>query len=136
VVEADTPIRDLTDLQLALLEVLWDRGEASVAEVQEALVEERGLAASTVATILSRLERRGVLARRNEGRLYLYRPLVTREQVTETQVSALAARLFEGDVAALVNHLITKAQISPGDLARVRQLLAGRADDGEDDHAN
>lgn len=128
-------IRELTDLQLDLLEVLWDRGEATVAEVQEAVAKQRGLATTTVATILSRLERRGVVTHRNQGRVYVYRALVTREQVQQTQIAALANRLFEGDVAALVNHLITTAQITPGDVARVRRLLAERASETEDDHA-
>lgn len=126
--------RDLTDLQLDLLEVLWDNGEATVAQVQEALVTKRGLAATTVATILSRLEKRGIVAHRAEGRVYIYRALVSREQVRDNQVSALADRLFEGDVTQLVNHLITTSQITPGDLARVRRLLEQHHRGSEADH--
>ena len=126
--------RDLTDLQLDLLEVLWESGEATVAQVQESLLEKRGLAATTVATILSRLEKRGIVKHRSEGRVYVYRPLVSREQVRNTQLTALADRLFEGDVTELVNHLITTSQISPGDLARVRRLLEQHSRGSEGDH--
>jgi BlaI family penicillinase repressor len=124
-------IRDLTDLQLDLLEVLWEREEGTVTEVQEALLEERGLAATTVATLLSRLERRGVLTHRTDGRVFVYRPLVTRADVRALQVSALADRLFEGDMTALVSHLITTSQISPGDMALVKRLLAEHTPAGE-----
>ncbi len=123
----DTKYRDLTDLQVELLEVLWERGEATVAEVQEALLAERGLAMSTVATLLSRLDKRGVVAHRVAGRQYVYRAQVSREQVRDSMVSALTHRMFSGDVAELVNHLLTEAEITPGDLARVKRLIARKA---------
>lgn len=123
---SEAPYRDLTDLQVDLLEVLWERGEATVAEVQEALLPARGLATTTVATLLSRLEKRGVVTHRADGRLFVYRALVSREQVRDSMVSALTYRMFSGDVAALVSHLLTEAEISPGDLARVKRLIATR----------
>lgn len=120
----NTKYRDLTDLQVELLEVLWERGEATVAEVQEALLADRGLAMSTVATLLSRLDRRGVVTHRAAGRQYVYRAQVSREQVRDSMVSALTHRMFSGDVAELVNHLLTEAEISPGDLARVKRMIS------------
>ena len=114
---------DLTDLQLALMEILWDRAEATVAEVQESLMEDRGLAMTTVATLLSRLEKRGVVAHRTEGRQYVFRAVVSRDEVCDSMVSALTDRLFQGDVTALLSHLLTASEISPGDLAQVRKMI-------------
>ena len=128
---ADNKYRDLTDLQVDLLEVLWDREEATVAEVQEALLGTRGLATSTVATLLSRLEKRGVVAHRADGRQYVYRAQVSREQVRDSMVSALTYRMFSGDVAELVSHLLTEAETSPGDLARVKRLIARKTEELE-----
>ncbi len=128
---ADNKYRDLTDLQVDLLEVLWNREEATVAEVQEALLGDRGLATSTVATLLSRLEKRGVVTHRADGRQYVYRAQVSREQVRDSMVSALTYRMFSGDVAELVNHLLTAAETSPGDLARVRRLIARKTEELE-----
>lgn len=133
--KANSNYADLTDLQLAMLDVLWERGEATVSDVHEVLLDERGLAATTVATILSRLEKRGVVTHRSEGRQYVYRALVSRTEVCDTMVNALTDRLFQGDVAALVTHLLTESDFSPGDLARVRRLIAAQADHQEDDHA-
>jgi predicted transcriptional regulator len=113
----------LTELQIAILRLLWERGEASAAAVWEALHPERRLAQTTVATLLSRLERRGVIARRAVERQYLYRALVTEEQVQQSMVSELTERLFDGDVTALVNHLLTSQDIAPGDLDRLRALI-------------
>lgn len=127
----ETEYRDLTDLQIDLLGVLWDREEATVAAVQDALMDTRALAMTTVATLLSRLEKRGVVAHRVEGRQYVYRATVSREQVCDSMVSALTDRMFQGDVAALVNHLLTDAEISPGDLARVKRLISRNAKQSE-----
>lgn len=114
---------DLTELQIALLRVLWDRGEASVAEVCDALQPERGLAPTTIATLLSRLERRGVVSRRAELRTYLYRAEVSEQDVRQSMVGGLTERMFAGDITALVNHLITEHEIGPGDLARLRAMI-------------
>ena len=118
-----------TELQLAILRVLWERGEATGAEVQEALAPERPLAQSTVATLLSRMERKGLLAHRAEGRQFVYRAAVSEEAVRSSVVdefSGLAGELFRGDVAALVSHLLTAQDVAPDDLARVRALIEAK----------
>jgi len=114
----------LTELQLAILRVLWDRGEATVQDIWEALHAERGLAQTTVATMLSRLERRGVVTRRAQSRQYRYRAAVTERDVQHSMVGELTERLFDGDVTALVQHLLSGADVSPGDLAKIREMIA------------
>lgn len=119
----------LTELQLALMRVLWERREATVVEVQEALELERRLAQSTVATLLSRLEKRGVLSHRVEGRQFVYRAVVSEAEVRRSMVrelGVLTRRLFQGDVAALVSHLLTAQDVAPGDLSRVKALIEAR----------
>jgi BlaI family penicillinase repressor len=125
------PTLELSELQLAVMRVLWQRTQATVAEVQEALEAERGLALTTVATVLTRLERSRLVTHRSAGRHYVYRPLVSEEEVRRTMVSALAERLFEGDVAALVSHLVSAREIRPGDLARVKQLIEAKEREGK-----
>lgn len=119
----------LTELQLGLLRVLWERGEATVLEVQEALRPERRLAQSTVATLLSRLEKKGLLSHRVEGRQYVYRPAVSEAEVKRSMVGQLmdlAGDLFRGDMVALVSHLLTAEDVAAGDLARVKALIEAR----------
>jgi BlaI family transcriptional regulator, penicillinase repressor len=113
----------LTALQLSILRVLWDRGEATVTDIWEALHEERGLAQTTLATMLSRLERRGVVTHRTQARQFVYRALVTESEVRHSMVSELTSRLFEGDVPALVSHLLNAQDVSPGDRNRIREML-------------
>jgi predicted transcriptional regulator len=116
----------LTELQLAVMRALWARGEATVLEVQEALAEERPLAQTTVATMLSRLEKRRVVAYRAEGRQYVYRALVTEEQVRGSVLADVTERLFEGDVTTLMSHLLSVADVDAADLAKVRALIEAR----------
>ena len=115
----------LTELQLAILRVLWDKGEATVQDIWEALHPERGLAQTTVATMLSRLERRGVVTRRAapQSRQFHYRAAVTEQEVQHSMVGELTERLFDGDVTALVQHLLTGEDVSPGDIAKIRELI-------------
>jgi len=74
----------LTELQLAIMRVIWAKGEATVQDIWEALHADRGLAQTTVATMLSRLERRGVVTRRAESRQFHYRAAVTEQEVLAT----------------------------------------------------
>ncbi len=114
----------LSELQIILMRVLWSRGETSVSDVAAALAEERGLKYTTVATLLSRLERRGVVKKRREGRQLVYRAVVSEPQVRRSMVADLIGSLFGGDARELVAHLVSESDIAPGDLDRVRKRLA------------
>ena len=113
----------LSDLQLHLMRALWRAGELSVAEAAEALADERDLAYTTVSTLLSRLEKRGVVAARRDGRVLYYRPLVSEAQVRRSMVSSLIEQVFSGDPGALLAHLVREREVAPGDLEQVRALL-------------
>jgi BlaI family transcriptional regulator, penicillinase repressor len=122
--ESEEPMEhQLTELQVAVMRVLWERGEATVAEIWEALWAERQLAQTTVATLLSRLEKRGVVSHRVDVRQYVYAARVTEADVKKSMVKDLTERLFDGDVAALMSHLLTARAVKPGDLARVKKLI-------------
>ena len=113
----------LSALQLSLMRVLWDAGQATVAEVVQAVRDERALAHTTVSTLLTRLEKRGVVAAGRDGRQIVWRPLVSESQVRQSMVSGLLATLFEGRASDLLSHLLKGDEIAPDDLARIRKLL-------------
>jgi predicted transcriptional regulator len=114
----------LGDLQLAIMGVLWRRGEATVAEVHEALEPERGLAPTTIATMLTKLEKKRVVDHRTEGRKFIYQPRVSEDQVRRSMVADLTSQLFRGDVTALVNHLLSEHEIDRRELAQLRELIS------------
>ncbi|HEX6810361.1 MAG TPA: BlaI/MecI/CopY family transcriptional regulator [Planctomycetota bacterium] len=115
--------RNLGDLQLAILRALWDRGEAPVAEVHEAL-SDRGLALTTIATMLRKMEEKGLVSHRGHGRQFLYRAEVDPDLVQRNLVGDLVARLFDGDPLALVNHLLREGEIELSELDDLRKQVA------------
>ncbi len=125
----------LTDLQIAILRVLWEKGQATVAEICDALRPDRQLALTTVATLLSRLEKRGVVDHETRARQFVYRALVTESEVQRSMVSELSERLFDGNIAEMMSHLLTGREISPGDLDRMKALLEEHAGRKEKKHA-
>lgn len=124
----ETESHHLGDLQLAIMRILWSQGEASVADVHEALEPERGLALTTIATMLAKMEKKGVVDHRAEGRRFIYRPTVSEGQVRRSMVSDLTSQLFRGDVFALVNHLLSEHDIDARELDQLRSLIAAKED--------
>lgn len=121
----------LSDVQLVVMRALWRTGEAPTARVVEEVAKDRKLAYTTVATLLSRLERRGLVASRQEGREKIYRSVISEDEAQTAMVSKLVSRLFKGDAAALVSHLVRRDEIGEEDLERVRKMLRG--EDGDDE---
>ena len=115
----------LGELQHAIMRILWDRGEATVAEVHEALYDDRGLAPTTIATMLRKMEDKGVVDHRVDRRHFVYRATISEQEVRSTMVSELVERLFAGDPAALVSHLVDDRSITADELERARELLDG-----------
>ena len=118
----------LGELQMAIMRVLWRAGEATVAQVHAAQKGDKPRALTTIATMLVKMEKKGVVTHRAEGRQFVYRPIVSEEEVTRSMVKDLTARLFAGNAAALVGHLLTEQEIDEEELERLRHLIQ----DGED----
>ena len=116
----------LGDLQLAIMGLLWSRREATAAEVHSALLEERGLAVTTIKTMLRKMEERGIVTHRAEGRTFIYRPAIAESDVRESMVGEVVQRMFAGDGAALVNHLIEAGEIDLDELEELSVTLAKR----------
>ena len=122
--------RQLGDLQLAIMRVLWERGEAPAIDVHRALLEERGLAVTTIKTMLRKLEEYGCVSHRLNGRQFIYRPAIAETDVREGMVGDLVQRLFSGDSTALVNHLIESGEVDVEDLDDLRALVAKKRERG------
>lgn len=118
----NNPIK-LSDLQLELMDVLWHLGEASTSEIHETFGAPRELAYTTVATLLKRLDEKGVVGHRRDGRQFVYHPKLARDSVQQTMVSGLVKRLFRGDPAELVSHLLGDETVDDDDIARIQSLL-------------
>ena len=121
-------IHRLGDLQHRILQFLWSRPEASVAEVHAALGTGAN-AYTTLATLLRRMEEKGLVRHRSEGRSFIYQAIVQPEQVNQGLTSHLLERLFQGSVSELVNHLLKDRKVSAKELARLEKLIADKKKD-------
>ncbi len=121
----------LGKLQFAIMRVLWKCGEATVSDVHEALRQSHGLAPTTVATMLKKMEHKGVVDHRTVGRRFIYRPIVSERAVKRSMVAELAQRLFNGNKAALVHHLLDEHEVDPSEVQALRRQVEAAQNDGE-----
>jgi predicted transcriptional regulator len=115
----------LGDLQLRIMRVLWEAGAATVSEVQQQLRGER-LAYTTVATMLRKMEERGLVDHVEEGRKFIYRATVSMDEVTRSMAGDLVDRLFDGSLAEAVSHLLESRDVSREELERLERLIQQR----------
>src|SRR5204863_9905016 len=107
------------------MDVIWEKGTATVADVADALPKQLGLAYNTVLTTLRILEEKGFLrhSKSKEGRAFIYRPVVSREQASRSAVRHLLGRFFGNSAEALVLNLLETKDLSESERKRIQRLL-------------
>ena len=116
-----------TERELDVMDVLWEHGASTVAEVQEVLPDE--LAYTTVLTMLRTLEEKGYVAHEEEGRAYRYYPLVERSEAGASAVNRLMRKLFRGSPELLLTQLVSERHLTREQLESMRRLLDERIDE-------
>ena len=110
-------------VQLQIMQVLWDRGEASAREITDVLNETSPIAHSTVQTLLRKLEVKGAVAHEARGRIFVFKPLSEKTDVSQTATRDLLTRVFGGSVFGLVSHLLQHERVPDDELRRLRALI-------------
>jgi BlaI family transcriptional regulator, penicillinase repressor len=113
----------LSDAQLEIMNVVWDRGECSVADVWQALQEQRTLARNTVQTTMVRLESRGWLAHRDDDGTFIYRATISRDEAQRQSVQQMLDTVFRGSTEGLVLTLLENQSLSKAEAARIRKMI-------------
>jgi len=113
----------ISEAELAVMEVLWAEAPLTAADVATRVDAARGWSDRTVKTLLGRLLAKGVLGHVEDGRRYLYRPLVARADHVAQESGRLVDRLFGGRAAPLVAHLAESGQLSAADIAELEALV-------------
>lgn len=114
----------LSELQLAIMRVLWQHPDSTIAQVVQHLQPDRELAHTTVATLLSRLEKRELIHATKEGRQLMYRALISESHIQRSMVADLLSNLFMGKTSALLSHLVNESTMDENELEQIRLLLA------------
>lgn len=122
----------LSVAQMEIMELIWDRGEATVGAIWRELSARRAIARNTVQTTVSRLEQRGWLSHREEGGVFHYKAMHPRRAAVKGLVSRLADTAFEGSVSGLVMALLEHHRLTPEEADRLRTLI-DRAESGKGD---
>jgi BlaI family penicillinase repressor len=113
----------LSEAQLEIMSVVWDREEVSVSEIWEVLSARRPLARNTVQTMVTRLEEKGWIRHRTLGKTFLYSAVVSREETLGSMVDQLVETAFDGSAEGLVLALLEGRGLSPGEAKRIRAMI-------------
>jgi predicted transcriptional regulator len=124
-------LQQLTERQLEVMDAVWRLGVVTVADVHRELRSAR-LARKTVATILSRLEEQGLLLHTMDGREFVYRARVTREQVARAKLKSMLDYVLGGSTPSLIRYALEAEEVAPGDIERVQEMLRKYASEGPD----
>jgi predicted transcriptional regulator len=116
----------LGELQAAVMNVVWDLGEATVGQVREQLAGQRELAYTTVLSVLQKLEKAGWLKHRSDGRSYVYIPRRSRSDAGRNALRGFTERMFGGDPLVLFEHLLDDERLTSAELAELRKMLERR----------
>jgi BlaI family transcriptional regulator, penicillinase repressor len=122
----------LTEAELRLMEVLWQKGSATVQQVLDALPEKPALAYNSVLTTIRVLENKGYVEHTKDGRAHVYVPVMERQEATRSEIRHLVTRFFKDSHELLVLNILEDEGIEAKELKRLRQLLQHREAGGEE----
>jgi len=115
----------LTEQELEIIKVVWERGAATVRDVYETLLARRRIAYTTVMTMMKIMEEKKYLKRRLEGRAYVYEGTRPQKQMIREMVSEFVNRVFNGSAEPLLAHLVEDRRLSGKELKRIAGLIRG-----------
>lgn len=113
-------------MELQIMNVVWEKGEATVHDVKEVLQQGRKPAYSTVLTMMRKLEGKGYLDHEVDDRTYVYRATISQQDVRQSVLGDIVDRLFEGSPSLLFNSLVEQKNISEKELSQIRKLIRER----------
>jgi len=113
----------LTEAELRIMNVLWQKGPGTVQQVLEWLPEKPALAYNTVLTTVRILEKKGYVGHAKDGRAHLYEPLIERQEATRSEIRHLVSRFFRNSHDALVLNILEDQEIEGEEVARLRKML-------------
>ncbi len=115
----------LTEAELRLMEVLWEKGPATVQHMVDHLPEKAPLAYNSVLTTIRILEKKGYVKHAKDGRAHVYTPLVERKEATRSEIRHLVNRFFGNSHELLVLNILEDQSVDASELDRLRKMLEG-----------
>lgn len=116
----------LTRQELQIMKVVWEKGEATVKEVCDAMSQQKVTAYTTILTLMGILEEKGALVHTRSGRAYVYKPLLSRSQATRNQIHDVLTRFFDGNPEKMIESVLEHEVTAPEQLGSVRNLVEAK----------
>ena len=113
----------LTEAELRIMQVLWEKQSATVQQVLEALPTSKPLAYNSVLTIVRILEKKGYVRHVKDGRAHIYLPLIDQKEATQSEIGHLVNRFFQNSRELLVLNILEDEGVDASEIARLRKLL-------------
>lgn len=113
----------LTEAELRLMKILWRRGESAVTDLVGAIPDGESLAYNSVLTTIRILEQKGYVAHRQEGRAFVYRPIVAEQEASRSEVRHVLSRFFGNSREQLLLSLLGDEEITAGELERLKEAI-------------
>ena len=113
----------LTEAELRLMDVLWEKGPSTVQQVLEALATKPALAYNSVLTTMRILEKKGYVKHLKDGRAHIYSPIIERQEATRSEISHLVHRFFKNSRDLLLLNVLEDSSIDEQELKRLREFL-------------
>lgn len=114
---------NLGELELEILDVLWDKNVVTVKDIHEELLRKRDIAYTTVMTVMSRLFEKGILKRSQAGRTYVYKPHYSRDQIAGSLIDRVKNKIFHGSMEGLFSYMLSQTSISAGEVDRLKTII-------------
>jgi BlaI family transcriptional regulator, penicillinase repressor len=117
---------NLTEQELEIMKIVWERGESTVRDIYEAILEKRKVAYTTVMTMMKILEQKGHLKRTGGEKAFIYAPTKPKQQVIRSMVKDFVERVFNGSAEPLMMHLVEEKHLSEDECKEIEKLLRAR----------
>ncbi len=115
------------NLQLKIMRVLWEHGEATARQITDEINKQEPTAHSTIQTLLRKLEVKKAVGYEERERTFVFRPLVSESEITQSATKDLISRVFHGSLSGLVAHVLENEDISAEEMAKLRQLITEKS---------
>ena len=116
-------MQDLSDSELEVMKILWDKGEGTVRDVLEGLRPKKDLAFNTVMTFLVRMHKKGYLSRKKQGGIYIYNPKVTKSRTLTEIVDKIINKVLDGSLDPLVTYIAESRNLSPEQIQKLKKIV-------------
>ena len=126
-------LTSLGETEMEVLHHVWDLGEATVSDVRERILEDRGVAYTTIMTVMKKLAEKGYLSYRKDGRSYVYSPARPPGDVQHSLLRRVMDKVFGGSPTALVQTLVRREELSDADRRELVALINEMGEDDDDD---